>query len=125
MLTKSEHVMTSCQLLVNQSNWPVPAFSTNRLKPYSSEINQNIGNGKSSNGLPPAFIQDFQHFPPVSDKTLNCQFMQGEESTLPLSSWFKLYHDLCVKVYIKNSLSRATILFFQWSVMTLAHCPRQ
>lgn len=51
MLTKSGHIMTSCQLLSNQPNWPNPAFLINRLKSYSYEINQMVGDDKSSNGL--------------------------------------------------------------------------
>lgn len=51
MLTKSEHIMTSCQLLSNQPNWPNPAFLINRLKSYPYEINQMVGDDKSSNGL--------------------------------------------------------------------------
>lgn len=51
MLTKSEHIMTSCQLLSNQLNWPNPALSISRLKSYPYAINQMVGDDKSSYGL--------------------------------------------------------------------------
>lgn len=51
MLSKSEHIMTSCQLLSNHPNWPNLAFSANRLKSYPYVINQMVGGDQSSNGL--------------------------------------------------------------------------
>lgn len=56
MLTKSEHIVTSCQLPSNHPNWPNPAFSANRLKSYPYVINQIVGEGQSSNGLPSAVL---------------------------------------------------------------------
>lgn len=51
MLTKSERIVTSCQLLSNQPNRPNPAFLINRPKSYPYEINQMVGDDKSSYGL--------------------------------------------------------------------------
>lgn len=42
MLTKSKHIMTSCQLLSNQPNWPNPAFLAHELKSCPYEINQMV-----------------------------------------------------------------------------------
>lgn len=48
MLTRGEHIMTSCRWLSNQLDWPNPAFPGTRHKTHLYEASQMAGESKSS-----------------------------------------------------------------------------